>query len=41
MMYQVTHNPAGTAFATAGPQATGGITIDGKTGTAQNGIRQR
>ncbi len=38
MMYQVTHNPGGTAFATAGPQATGGITIDGKTGTAQNGI---
>jgi penicillin-binding protein A len=38
MMYQVTHNPAGTAAATAGPQATGGITIDGKTGTAQNGI---
>jgi penicillin-binding protein A len=38
MMNQVTHNPAGTAYATAGPQATGGITIDGKTGTAQNGI---
>jgi penicillin-binding protein A len=38
MMYQVTHNAGGTAFATAGPQATGGITIDGKTGTAQNGI---
>ncbi len=38
MMYQVTHNPAGTAYATAGPQVTGGITIDGKTGTAQNGI---
>ncbi len=38
MMYQVTHNPGGTAFATAGPQATGGIIIDGKTGTAQNGI---
>jgi peptidoglycan glycosyltransferase len=37
MMYQVTHNPGGTAYATAGPQATGGITIDGKTGTAQNG----
>ena len=35
---QVTHNPGGTAFATAGPQATGGINIDGKTGTAQNGI---
>jgi penicillin-binding protein A len=38
MMYQVTHNPGGTAYQTAGPQATGGITIDGKTGTAQNGI---
>lgn len=38
MMYQVTHNPGGTAYGTAGPQATGGITIDGKTGTAQNGI---
>lgn len=38
MMYQVTHNPGGTAYATAGPQATNGITIDGKTGTAQNGI---
>jgi penicillin-binding protein A len=38
MMYQVTHNPGGTAYLTAGPQATGGITIDGKTGTAQNGI---
>lgn len=38
MMNAVTHNPGGTAYATAGPQATGGITIDGKTGTAQNGI---
>jgi penicillin-binding protein A len=38
MMYQVTHNPGGTGYVTAGPQATGGITIDGKTGTAQNGI---
>jgi peptidoglycan glycosyltransferase len=38
MMNQVTQNPGGTAFATAGPQATGGITIDGKTGTAQNGL---
>jgi peptidoglycan glycosyltransferase len=38
MMYQVTHNPSGTAYATAGPQASGGITIDGKTGTAQNGV---
>lgn len=38
MMNQVTHNPGGTAYVTAGPQATGGITIDGKTGTAENGI---
>jgi penicillin-binding protein A len=38
MMYQVTHNQGGTAYLTAGPQATGGITVDGKTGTAQNGI---
>jgi len=38
MMSEVTHNPSGTAFATAGPQATGGINIDGKTGTAQNGL---
>jgi cell division protein FtsI/penicillin-binding protein 2 len=38
MMYQVTHNPGGTAYFTAGPQATGGITIDGKTGTAENGV---
>jgi penicillin-binding protein A len=38
MMNQVTHNTGGTAYATAGPQATGGITIDGKTGTAENGI---
>ena len=38
MMSEVTHNPGGTAFATAGPQATGGINIDGKTGTAQNGL---
>ncbi len=37
MMYQVTHNPSGTAAATAGPQAANGINIDGKTGTAQNG----
>jgi penicillin-binding protein A len=36
MMYGVTHNPAGTAYLTAGPPATS-ITIDGKTGTAQNG----
>jgi peptidoglycan glycosyltransferase len=38
MMYQVTHNPGGTAYATAGPSVTGSITIDGKTGTAQNGL---
>ncbi len=38
LMNGVTHNPAGTAYATAGPQATGGINIDGKTGTAQNGV---
>ncbi|HEY7324292.1 MAG TPA: penicillin-binding transpeptidase domain-containing protein, partial [Streptosporangiaceae bacterium] len=38
MMSEVTHNPGGTAYATAGPQATGGIQIYGKTGTAQNGI---
>jgi peptidoglycan glycosyltransferase len=37
MMFQVTHNAGGTAAATAGPAETGGITIDGKTGTAQNG----
>jgi len=37
MMYQVTHNPGGTAYATAGPGVTGSIIIDGKTGTAQNG----
>jgi peptidoglycan glycosyltransferase len=38
MMNAVTHNPGGTAYATAGPQATGGLDIDGKTGTAQNGV---
>jgi penicillin-binding protein A len=37
MMESVTHNPAGTAYFTAGPNATGGIDIAGKTGTAQNG----
>jgi penicillin-binding protein A len=36
MMYGVTHNSAGTAYATAGPPATN-IPIAGKTGTAQNG----
>jgi peptidoglycan glycosyltransferase len=35
MMAAVTHNPAGTAYATAGPAT--GLNIDGKTGTAQNG----
>jgi peptidoglycan glycosyltransferase len=38
MMYQVTHNQGGTAYFSAGPQVTGGIDIDGKTGTAENGI---
>jgi len=37
MMLSVTHNPSGTAYATAGPPATG-IAIAGKTGTAQNGV---
>jgi cell division protein FtsI/penicillin-binding protein 2 len=37
MMESVTHNPAGTAFYTAGPDATS-INIAGKTGTAQNGV---
>jgi len=36
MMISVTQNPAGTAYATAGPPATS-IVIAGKTGTAQNG----
>jgi cell division protein FtsI/penicillin-binding protein 2 len=38
MMISVTQSPSGTAHATAGTQATGGIVIAGKTGTAQNGI---
>jgi len=38
MMVQVTQNPAGTAYATAGPPAVGGLVIAGKTGTAQNGV---
>lgn len=38
MMKQVTQNPGGTAFATANQQVAGGILIDGKTGTAENGI---
>jgi penicillin-binding protein A len=37
MMEQVTENPAGTAYATANPSIAG-VTIAGKTGTAQNGI---
>ncbi len=36
MMLSVTQNPAGTAYLTAGPPATG-IPIAGKTGTAQSG----
>jgi penicillin-binding protein A len=38
MMTSVVQSPVGTAHLTAGPQATGGILIAGKTGTAQNGI---
>ena len=38
MMIQVTQSPQGTAHASAGTQATGGIVIAAKTGTAQNGI---
>ena len=38
MMIQVTQNPGGTAYETAGPQAVGSIVIAGKTGTAQNGV---
>ncbi len=38
MMIQVTQNPQGTAHVSAGTQATGGIIIAAKTGTAQNGI---
>jgi peptidoglycan glycosyltransferase len=38
MMIQVTQNPQGTAHISAGTQATGGIVIAAKTGTAQNGI---
>src|SRR5215467_11226924 len=37
MMEGVTQDPAGTAYFTAGPPATG-ILIAGKTGTAQNGV---
>jgi peptidoglycan glycosyltransferase len=39
MMLQVTQNPAGTAYQTAGPPAVGhGLLIAGKTGTAENGV---
>jgi penicillin-binding protein A len=38
MMIQVTQSPDGTAHLSAGTQATGGIVIAAKTGTAQNGI---
>ena len=38
MMLQVTQSSFGTAHATAGTQATGGIVIYGKTGTAENGV---
>jgi penicillin-binding protein A len=37
MMLQVTQNPAGTAYQTAGPPATN-ITIYGKTGTSESGL---
>ena len=38
MMTQVTQNPAGTAYQTAGPPAVGSLVIAGKTGTAENGV---
>jgi peptidoglycan glycosyltransferase len=38
MMTSVVSSTVGTAHLTAGTQVTGGITIAGKTGTAQNGI---
>ncbi|HTS97305.1 MAG TPA: penicillin-binding protein 2 [Streptosporangiaceae bacterium] len=39
MMIQVTQNPAGTAYATAGPPAVGtSLVIAGKTGTAENTV---
>ena len=38
MMTQVTQNAQGTAHISAGLQASGGIVIAAKTGTAQNGI---
>jgi penicillin-binding protein A len=39
MMVQVTQNPAGTAYQTAGPPILGNsVVIAGKTGTAENGV---
>jgi penicillin-binding protein A len=38
MMVQVTQNPGGTAYQTAGPPAVGSLVIAGKTGTAENTI---
>lgn len=38
MMLQVTQQPTGTAYATAGPPAVGGLQIAGKTGTAENTV---
>jgi peptidoglycan glycosyltransferase len=37
LMYAVTHNPDGTAYGTASP-GVAGVSIAGKTGTAQNGV---
>jgi penicillin-binding protein A len=38
MMDQVTQNPDGTAYQTAGPPAVGSLVIAGKTGTAENTV---
>jgi len=39
MMIQVTQNPGGTAYQTAGPPTVGNtVVIAGKTGTAENGV---
>ncbi len=38
MMVQVTQNPDGTAYQTAGPPTVGSLVIAGKTGTAENTI---
>ena len=38
MMVQVTQNPGGTAYQTAGPPTVGSLVIAGKTGTAENGV---